>query len=217
LGLVVFLGLCFRLSVPARGGGVSRASGRRCVGDWGVCGVFARARPGGSVSRARRAARPRKPRRGGWRSTGCVLTHLCCMNCSVTDLAIKIFVILVRLKKSRRPRLRARACNRVFQKRSEARARAGLALTLLCGELASPTISTEADRVWFFCCRANRFFPGTASTRNTGGVLESDRTAASSFPLVTGCAPHTSAAAFNSRLVTRRPAVGAKQHIHHPS
>ena len=158
-----------------------------------------------------------EPRRGGRRSTGCVLTHLCCMNCSVTDLAIKIFVILVRLKKSRRPRLRARACNRVFQERSEARARAGLALTLLCGELASPTISTEADRVWFFCCRANRFFPGTASTRNTGGVLESDRTAASSFPLVTGCAPHTSAAAFNSRLVTRRPAVGAKQHIHHPS
>ena len=158
-----------------------------------------------------------KPRCGGRRSTGQRPTRLLCMNCSFYRFGYKIFAILVRPKKSRRPRLRARACNRVFQKRSEARARAGLSLTLLCGELASPTISTEADRVWFFCCRANRFFPGSASTGGAGGALESDGTAASSFPLVTGCAPHTSAAAFGSRLVTRRPAVGAKQHIHHPS
>ena len=105
-----------------------------------------------------------EPRRGGRRSTGCVLTHLCCMNCSVTDLAIKILGRLVRAKKSRRPRLRARACNRVFQKRSEARARAGLLRTLLCGELASPTISTEADRV-FFAAERIGFFPALPPRR----------------------------------------------------
>ena len=158
LGLVVFLGLCFRLSVPARGGGVSRASGRRCVGDWGVCGVFARARPGASVSGARRAARPRKPRRGGWRSTGCVLTHLCCMNCSVTDLAIKILGRLVRAKKSRRPRLRARACNRVFQKRSEARARSEMSRTLLYGEYTAANQADQPHVLIFLCVRRPDFF-----------------------------------------------------------
>ena len=168
------------------------------------------ARPGGSVSRARRARGGGKPRRGGRRSTGCVLTHLCCMNCSVTDLAIKIFVILVRAKKSRRPRLRARACNRVVQKRSEARARAGLSLTLLCGELEPPTNSTEADRVWFFCCRANRFFPGTASARDTRGALESDGTAASSFPLVSGILGLLEALLFVAVWWTDRAVVGAR-------
>ena len=94
--------------------------------------MFACARPGGPVSGARRAARPQKPRRGGRRSTGCVSTQSFCMNCSFTDLAIIFFVILVRLKKSRRPRLRARGCNGVTQNICEARARADMSRTLLC-------------------------------------------------------------------------------------
>ena len=98
----------------------------------------------------------------------------------------KIFAILVRPKKSRRPRLRARACNRVFQKRSEARARVGLLRTLLLGEISSVGLSREADRVCFLGRRANRFFSGTASAWGLGGALESDGIAPSSFPIVPG-------------------------------
>ena len=99
-----------------------------------------------------------KPRCGGRRSTGQRPTRLFCMNCSFYRFGYKIFAILVRPKKSRRPRLRARACNRVFQKRSEARARVGLLRTLLLGEISSVGLSREADRVCFLGCRANRFF-----------------------------------------------------------
>jgi len=60
-------------------------------GPWWLRGVFARARPGGSVSGARRAARPRKPRRGGRRSTGYGLARLFCIICSAALLAQKFF------------------------------------------------------------------------------------------------------------------------------
>ena len=139
-----------------------------------------------------------KPRRGGRRSTGQRPTRLLCMNCSFYRFGYKIFAILVRPKKSRRPRLRARACNRVFQKRSEARARVGLLRTLLLGEISSVGLSREADRVCFLGRRANQFFSRTASTRDAGGALESDGTAASSFPLVPGFARLTGALRFLS-------------------
>ena len=44
-------------------------------------------RPGGSVSRARRAARPRKPRRGGRRSTGYGLARLFCTKWTVPRMS----------------------------------------------------------------------------------------------------------------------------------
>ena len=127
-----------------------------------------------------------KPRRGGRRSTGQRPTRLLCMNCSFYRFGYKIFAILVRPKKSRRPRLRARACNRVFQKRSEARARVGLLRTLLLGEISSVGLSREADRVCFLGAERIGFFSSTASAWGLGGALESDGIAPSSFPIVPG-------------------------------
>ena len=131
------------LEMPARGGGVSRASGRRGVGDWGVCGVFcARATRrvgfGGASGRAASETAPRRSAQHRVRLDAFVLHEL-----QRYRFGYKNFWPMVRLKKCRRLRLIARACNRVFQKRSEARARAGLLRTLRYGEHAA---ANQADQ-----------------------------------------------------------------------
>ena len=196
--------------MPACGDGVVGVLATAGFRSRAVCGPKMRARPGGSVSRARRARGGGKPRRGGRRSTGQRPTRLLCMNCSFYRFGYKIFAILVRPKKSRRPRLRARACNRVFQKRSEARARVGLLRTLLLGEISSVGLSREADRVCFLGRRANRFFSSAASAGLAGGALESDGTAASSFPLVSGILGLLEALLFVAVWWTDRAVVGAR-------
>ena len=87
------------VSMPARGDGVGGVVATAGVRSRAVCGPKMRARPGGSVSRARRAARPRKPRRGGRRSAGYGLARWFCTNCTFAPTALKIFSFGVSQKK----------------------------------------------------------------------------------------------------------------------
>ena len=73
--------------MPACGDGVVGVLVAAGFRSRAVCGPKMRARPGGSVSRARRAARPRKPRRGGRRSTGFGPARLFCMKCSAPRMS----------------------------------------------------------------------------------------------------------------------------------
>ena len=124
-------------SMPARGGGVGGVVATAGVRSRAVCGPKMRARPGGSVSGARRAARPQKPRRGGRRSTGCVLARLFCIICSVPLRAQKFSSFFWHDPKKPSPVRKPRYCKGVSKTTSEARARADMSRTLLCRRYSS--------------------------------------------------------------------------------
>ena len=133
----------------ARGGGVSIAC---CVWSKNAratrrVGFAVGARVGGSETASRRSAQH-------WVRIDAFVLH----ELQRYRFGYKNFWPLVRLKKSRRPRLRARACNRVFQKRSEARARSEMSRTLLYGEYTAANQADQPHVLIFLCVRRPDFF-----------------------------------------------------------
>ena len=125
-----------------RGGGVSIAL---CV--WSKnARATRRVGFGGASGRAASETAPRRSAQHRVRLDAFVLHEL-----QRYRFGYKNFWPMVRLKKCRRLRLIARACNRVFQKRSEARARAGLLRTLRNGEHAAANQADQPTSLFFLC------------------------------------------------------------------
>ena len=79
----------------------------------------------------------------------------------------------------------ATACS----KREVKRARESVCYAPCCSARLAASASEADDHGVFFGARRMVFFPSAAFVRDAGGALESDGTAASSFPLVSGIQP----------------------------